>query len=186
MCEASILGMNGRVKYEANLQVADCVVVVIRDWNQWLGVGDFGIRRIDAPDDWVRQEVALAIQDNKQMFPVFVGDEKNLQPPPADCLPTELQPLLQKQRIHLGKNSWDHDILRLIHSVYPERSISDSAPGNNSGDVGRRIKQNFLRKCEAVLAQYSQKCNSEWNRIRPARFIEPHSGRETRQAIAGP
>ena len=42
---------------------ADTVLVVVKDWTKWLGVDEYGLdRRIDHLDDWVRQEVRLAIE----------------------------------------------------------------------------------------------------------------------------
>ncbi|MBK8554380.1 MAG: toll/interleukin-1 receptor domain-containing protein [Lewinellaceae bacterium] len=44
-----------------NLHAADAMIVLIGP--QWLTVTDVnGVRRLDDPDDWVRQEISVALQ----------------------------------------------------------------------------------------------------------------------------
>jgi pterin-4a-carbinolamine dehydratase len=110
------------------LQAAQIVIVMIGP--NWLRASDeFGMRRIDQADDWVRQEIASALQDHKKLLPLLV---KGAQLPPPDKLPPSISALTQRQAVEIRDAYWEHDIklaleqLRLV--VAPQapnpRSVS--------------------------------------------------------------
>jgi len=95
---------------------ANMVLVVIGP--NWLEARDrHALRRIDQPDDWVRQEIELALAGNKILIPVVFGQSgmparnelpgsiANLADRPCviarDELPDELQPVLREIELHL-------------------------------------------------------------------------------------
>ena len=66
----------------------------------WLHASDeFGRRRIDFDEDWVRLELASTLHDDKPILPVLVGNDTP--PPPAMALPVVLQELAAKQALSL-------------------------------------------------------------------------------------
>ena len=57
----------------AQLDASDAVLVIIGP--EWLSARDeFGRRRIDQPDDWVRQELEFALELDKVILPVVFGE----------------------------------------------------------------------------------------------------------------
>jgi TIR domain len=67
---------------EKAISAADVVIVVIGPG--WISAqGDWGRRRIDQPDDWVRREIELALGSGKPTLPVLVGD--TAMPRPRHC-----------------------------------------------------------------------------------------------------
>ena len=106
------------------LKDAHTVVIVVGDVNKWLGVGKYGKRRIDEDHDWIRQEVALALQENKKLIPVLVGSEGEMVP--ADALPDEINSLGTKQAIRLRHDTWDNDVRSLIDQLYSSDSRPDT------------------------------------------------------------
>jgi pterin-4a-carbinolamine dehydratase len=95
---------------EHALKSANTVVVVIGP--EWVRSADeWGQRRIDQEDDWVKQEVALALKDNKTIIPILVRDARI---PPPDVLPEGLKELPERQVIELRRDYWDHDIKLLL------------------------------------------------------------------------
>ncbi|MCA8993702.1 MAG: TIR domain-containing protein [Planctomycetaceae bacterium] len=70
--------------------IRDCGAIVAIIGRDWLGFSENGIRRIDEPDDYVRQEVQFALDNEIPILPILVDDTKM---PTADELPVELRPL---------------------------------------------------------------------------------------------
>ena len=71
---------------EQSLQDADAVIVLIGP--DWLSMkGENGQRRLDDPGDWVAQEIAVAMQLKKPIFPVLI---ENTSMPREDELPEKL------------------------------------------------------------------------------------------------
>ena len=94
---------------EQNLQSADAVIVLMgRDW---LSITDSdGQRRLDDPDDWVAQEIAIAIQLGIPLFPVLIEDTPM---PREEELPEKLKPLLRYNAMSISDKRWKFDVLRL-------------------------------------------------------------------------
>lgn len=107
-----------------------CIVVIGR---RWLSVTDSaGKRRLDSPRDTVRQEILTALNNGMRIFPVLVGDADM---PAEEELPTDLQPLAQRNAIELSEQSWDEDFNRLAAAI--ERSLGWSpATGADVGPTG--------------------------------------------------
>ena len=94
---------------EQNLQSANAVIVLIG--SEWLSITDSsGQRRLDDPDDWVAQEIAVAIEMGLPLFPVLIEDTPM---PREDELPEKLKPLLRYNAISISDNRWKIDVQRL-------------------------------------------------------------------------
>jgi len=94
---------------EQNLQTADAVIVLIGP--DWLLIkDDAGRRRLEDPQDWVAQEIAVAIQLKKPIFPVLVDGAFM---PRAVELPDKLKPLTRYNAISISDDRWKSDVLRL-------------------------------------------------------------------------
>lgn len=118
-------GVDWPEEIQTALVKANTVLVIVGDWNKWLGVQDFGKRRIDDPKDWVHQEAALALKQKKKIIPVLIG-------PPAgaiqaDVLPVSVRQLLEKQRHLLRMDTWDQDLKVLIEVVVQTPIVIESS-----------------------------------------------------------
>lgn len=109
---------------EKALDSARMMVVVIGP--EWLRASnEWGQRRIDLEDDWVRHEIEKALQDKKDILPVLVGRARL---PPAKGLPESIVSLLERQAVEIRDQFWDHDVLLVVNklralvSVLKERS----------------------------------------------------------------
>jgi hypothetical protein len=77
----------------------------------WLGAaGRDGRRRLDVPDDLVRQEIVKALVGSQPVIPVLVGHATM---PAADDLPDELKPLARRQAFELSDTRRSYDVGRL-------------------------------------------------------------------------
>jgi TIR domain-containing protein len=94
---------------EQNLQAADAVIVLIGP--DWLSMkGENGQRRLDDPEDWVAEEIAVAIALKKPIFPVLI---ESTSMPREDELPDKLKLLTHYNALTISDNRWKSDVLRL-------------------------------------------------------------------------
>ena len=105
-------GMKWPTELEEKVRRARVVLVLYRNGKDWLGVDDFGARRMDDPADWVRREVETALDDpNKIVIPVLLNDAKL---PPEERLPDPLKTLGYCQHKQIREACWDDDLLPLL------------------------------------------------------------------------
>jgi hypothetical protein len=116
-----------------HLERAAVLIVLIGE--SWLLVHDqFGRRRLDDRDDWVRREIrtALACKGCK-VIPVLLDDATL--PNEKQALPRDIADLLVRQRIHLRRESSEEDIERLIDII--EKSGVNRLPSTRSQPAPR-------------------------------------------------
>jgi hypothetical protein len=103
------------------LDGATVVLAVIgRDWLH--AANEFGQRRIDFDDDWVRTELSIALGNSEvTVIPILV-DGAHM--PPARALPTSIVDLAARNAVVLHHDAWDDSARRLL-----ETSASVLKPG---------------------------------------------------------
>jgi hypothetical protein len=95
--------------------IGSCEALLAVIGQQWLmGTDATGKRRLEAPNDYVRLELAMALQRNIRVIPVLV---QRAAMPRAEDLPQDLQPLARHQAIELSDNRWDFDVAQLIDTL---------------------------------------------------------------------
>jgi hypothetical protein len=148
------------------LSNASVVLVIVKSWREWLGVDEVGKRRVDQPDDWVRQEVALALNEDKKVIPVLVGNLKMIL---AEDFPDDLKSLsdIKFQKLR-EKDDRDGDLQTLVEWVLGERSDRGGMTTE-----GRLSVADLADRCEQVLRDYNRACVAGWDQVRPSRFVEP-------------
>jgi tetratricopeptide (TPR) repeat protein/CHASE2 domain-containing sensor protein len=100
-----------------NLERSDVLLAVIgRDWLQ---AGASGSRRIDDAADWVRIEVATALERKIPVIPVLVGGASL---PRAGELPEPLKELSRRQSVDVRNASFRDDTDRLLEAI--DRALS--------------------------------------------------------------
>lgn len=88
------------------------VVIIGQDWLK--ACDQYARRKIDHPDDWVRQEIARAIERGIVIVPVVL-DEANV--PPIEALDKSLHLVAHSQIEQVRVDSWDSDLARLIERL---------------------------------------------------------------------
>lgn len=73
-----------------------------------------GIRRLNEPGDFVRLEIARALNRGIRVVPVLVGEARM---PAAEQLPDEIKNFAGKQAHELSDSRWDYDVKRLIKKL---------------------------------------------------------------------
>jgi hypothetical protein len=96
------------------ISVADVLVAVIGD--RWLTVKDGnGTRRLDNPRDFVRIEIAEALQRGIRVIPVLVAGAAM---PPAPDLPNDLRALCERQAVEIRDSHFHEDAQRLTRVLH--------------------------------------------------------------------
>ncbi len=97
---------------EKVLSSASTVLVMIGD--AWLNASNEHGRRLDNPSDFVRMEVATALDRDIRVIPVLL---KNAQMPTQEALPEALQSLTKRNAIRIYDDQFEASIQRLIASL---------------------------------------------------------------------
>lgn len=99
---------------EEKVGAAQVILVLYKEGKKWLGVDDFGQRRMDNPKDWVRREVETGLSQRKIVIPVLINEAKL---PPETALPEALHPLLKCQGLPVREAFWDNDLMPLMAQI---------------------------------------------------------------------
>lgn len=94
--------------------LARSTVLLVVIGPRWLTVTENGKRKIDAPDDYVREEIALALKINMRVIPILVG---NTRLPAKKDLPKSIQGLSSRQYLRLSSRGAKHDLAGLVSQV---------------------------------------------------------------------
>jgi hypothetical protein len=95
--------------------VGCCEVLIVVIGREWLHLADeSGHRRLDNSSDFVRLEIAAALERNIRIIPVLVEDAA--MPRPED-LPPDLLKLTRRNAIGLSDVRWAFDVDRLIQAI---------------------------------------------------------------------
>jgi hypothetical protein len=92
-------------------RLAGAHTVLVLIGPRWAGGELPGSRRIDDATDFVRLEVAMALDSGVRVVPVLLPGAAM---PVEDSLPPALQPLARRNAMALGDMHWDADIERLL------------------------------------------------------------------------
>ena len=95
--------------------LANCGALLVLIGTQWADCTDAaGNRRLADPMDFVRMEVAKALERGVRVIPVLI---KGAQMPPSDRLPEDLQLLIRRQALELRHERWSQDVEHLISAL---------------------------------------------------------------------
>ena len=98
---------------EAILQaIGRSKVVLVVIGRGWVSIVDqAGRQRLAQADDWVRQEVAKALELGLKVIPILVARASF---PPRDLLPESLVRLAELNAVELSETRWDDDVRSLV------------------------------------------------------------------------
>jgi hypothetical protein len=92
--------------------VASCDVLIALIRRQWLTSTDAaGQRRLDNPEDFVRQEIAMALRRNIRVIPALIQDTPM---PRTTDLPENLKTLTWRNALEISDTHFHRDVDQLI------------------------------------------------------------------------
>jgi Sulfatase-modifying factor enzyme 1/TIR domain len=107
-------------------EVAKCDVLLALIGPNWLNVrGEDGNRRLDNPGDFLRIEIATALQRDIPVIPILLDDAKMLK---ADQLPKDLEELSVRNGIDIRQRSFRSDMDNLIGRMKGNRDPFSYVP----------------------------------------------------------
>ena len=124
-----IEGIDPGVDFSQALEkaLAACNVMLVLIGPQWLDMKDpQGRRRLDRPADWIRQEIATALQRDIRVIPVLL---EGAPLPEADDLPADMQALVRRQALDLADGRWRGDLQRLVETLARVPGLHLVGPG---------------------------------------------------------
>jgi formylglycine-generating enzyme required for sulfatase activity len=99
--------------------VQSCDVLVALIGRRWLNLKDVnGVRRLDSPEDFVRVEIATALNRDIRVIPVLVGGASM---PDSTELPENLKSLARRNALTVNHATFHADMSRLIEHL--ERAL---------------------------------------------------------------
>jgi len=106
--------------------VASCSVLIAVIGKQWLTAKDErGWSRLDDPEDFVRLEIAAALEHNLRVIPLLVAGG---QMPLSREMPAALKKLTQRQALEIRDTSFHPDISRLINTLEKAIELDQELP----------------------------------------------------------
>jgi hypothetical protein len=98
--------------------LARAQVLLVLIGRGWLSarLDDDSPRRIDDPNDWVRQEIEESLAAGKVIIPVLV-DDTPLPDPTKVELPPPVQELVKRRALPLRNDEWKRDVEELIDAI---------------------------------------------------------------------
>jgi formylglycine-generating enzyme required for sulfatase activity len=106
--------------------VGACDALIALIGKHWLTMTDErGRRRLDVPEDFVRLEIAAALEKDIRVIPVLV---RGAPMPSSDDLPEPIKALARRHAVELSDERMDYDLKRLINVLgrVSSRSVTDS------------------------------------------------------------
>ncbi|HVH34304.1 MAG TPA: TIR domain-containing protein [Tahibacter sp.] len=110
-------GIPAGVDFVKNIsdQVGQCDILLALIGPDWLQARDTqGRRRLDNPEDFVRIEIAAALNRGIPVAPVLLDDARM---PQADELPPDLAGLTRRNAVEVRRTSFDADARRLMQKL---------------------------------------------------------------------
>jgi hypothetical protein len=114
--------------------VAQCSVLLAVIGPNWLDARDeHGNRRLDNPNDFVRIEIAAALQRNIPVIPILLDGARI---PKADELPEGLKELSLRNGMEIHHASFQDDMNRLVRGLKGEADQTGAADGVHPAGEG--------------------------------------------------
>ncbi len=72
-------------------EAASCPVMLACIGPGWLtATAPDGSRRLDSPDDWVREEIAISLREHQHVVPLLLGNRHEVAVPETDLVPESI------------------------------------------------------------------------------------------------
>jgi pterin-4a-carbinolamine dehydratase len=148
---------------------ADVVLAVIGP--DWIRTADqYGRRRIDQDDDWVRLELATALAvEKKRIIPVLV---KAAQLPPPDALPPSIRSLPTRHGLEIRRDYFNHDV-QLLTAQLGDVERSPSGDTVNSSPYPRNPPEGPEKISADRLQRLLETELTQWTRLESTLPEEP-------------
>lgn len=109
--DVEAIGLGADFVEAIDKSLAGCGALLVLIGKDWVNCTDSaGRRRLDDPQDFVRMEVAKALEQKVRVIPVLV---KGANMPAPEELPEELRSVTRRQALELRHERWNQDVAHL-------------------------------------------------------------------------
>lgn len=130
--------------------VKKCNEFIVINTQQYFGKDKKGVRRIYSTDDWVRNELRLALEYKKNIFPILATKL-----PKADNLPLDVRPICERQCIPYNKASDTlSNIINRIKEAFSDSTKENALIGsikNRLQEVNVKDNDRFNEDCKEII-----------------------------------
>lgn len=141
--------------------VGNCDVLLALIGKKWLAARRQGKRRLDDPHDYVRLEIAAALERDTLVVPVLMEDTRM---PRRQDLPDALAELADRNAHRLTDESWNDGVRRLVDAL--EAVVKPSRPDKPAPRAGSPAGGT---QSPPAPAPQPQPQSSQWSSASPAR-----------------
>jgi hypothetical protein len=137
-------------------EVGKCDVLLAVIGPNWLNARDeAGSRRLDNLNDFVRTEIATALQRDIPVIPILLDGVK---PPQPHQLPPDIQELSLRNALHVRHTSFSSDVGKLVRALKArERAEQQRLKRDAEAHAHERVEQERLkREAEAQAREHAQ------------------------------
>ena len=118
--------------------VDSCHVFIAVIGKNWLTITDkSGNRRLDNPKDFVRLEIASALDHKIRVIPVLVDGAHF---PEEEDLPDELAPLVRHNALEISDKRFHHDTTQLITAIEKIISLEQEQSGRQKNETEGELR----------------------------------------------
>ncbi|HKP73829.1 MAG TPA: TonB family protein, partial [Pyrinomonadaceae bacterium] len=153
--------------------VGACEILIALIGKDWLESAGANGRRLDNPKDFVRLEIAAALERDVRVIPVLVQEARM---PNPEELPEDLSRLSHRNAVELSDARWKYDVDQLIDVMERILARQRAARGKAAGET-QRLEAEAARKREAEEAKRREAEAEELKRRAAGR--EPIPSKET-------
>jgi len=111
-----------------------------------------GTRRLDCPDDWVRNEISTALRRTIPVVPVLLGGAAF---PGEAELPEDLRALCKREQAEVTDKRWDYDVGELIKDLI-KLTLLTLLDDVASANTGIRLLKDLITEMPAVADAVSR------------------------------
>ncbi len=142
-------------------EVGKCEVLLAVIGSNWVNARDNkGDRRLDNPNDFVRAEVAAALQRNIRVIPILLDGAKIPQP---DHLPEDLRELALRNALDVRHTSFNADVAKLVRALkapfHQYNTRADEERAKREAEANERAEQERLKREEETRQQRGVRTN---------------------------
>jgi hypothetical protein len=131
--------------------VTQAKIIVALIGPNWLAASDqYGRRRLDMENDWVRKELLFAHCHDVGVIPVLINEGTDI--PPKEGLPDVLSWLSEIQIMRLRNDDWHHGVGSLMDTLIKQHGFTDIQRGPVLPEPGIK-KRDEPPLSDAAMAQ---------------------------------
>src|SRR5262245_46348885 len=126
-----VVGLEPGVDFVDEIQkaVGKCGALIVLIGKHW-AVTSEGTNRLLDPHDFVRLEVAHALERKILVIPILIGDARM---PDLSTLPPDLQSLLRRQALKLDDSAFDYHVSELMEALEREIGPATQSAASSGG-----------------------------------------------------